>query len=134
MIISTEELYQHYLTCDGVSTDTRKIEPNALFFALKGPNFNANALATEALERGAAYAVIDDPAYESGKRTLRVEDALTALQSLARHHRNQLKIPVFGLTGSNGKTTTKELLNAVLSQKFITHATLGNLNNHIGVP
>ncbi len=134
MIIYTEELYRRFLTCDGVSTDTRKIEPNALFFALKGPNFNANALAAEALERGAVYAVIDDPAYESGERTLLVEDALTALQDLARHHRNQLKIPVFGLTGSNGKTTTKELLNAVLSQKFVTHATQGNLNNHIGVP
>lgn len=134
MQISIPELYVRYRTCSSVSTDTRKLEPGALFFALKGPNFNANQLAAQALEAGAAGAVIDDPAFDSDERTLLVDDTLTALQDLARFHRNQLKIPVFGLTGSNGKTTTKELLNAVLSQKFVTFATPGNYNNHIGVP
>jgi UDP-N-acetylmuramoyl-tripeptide--D-alanyl-D-alanine ligase len=134
MRISTEDLYARFRECDGVSTDTRLLSPNVLFFALKGPNFNANTLARQALDGGARYAVIDDPAYEIAGRTLLVADALTALQDLARFHRRQLPIPVVGLTGSNGKTTTKELLNAVLSREFVTHATRGNLNNHIGVP
>lgn len=134
MQISIPDLYARYRECSGVSTDTRKLEPGNLFFALKGPNFNANQLAAQALEAGAAYAVIDDAAFDTGERTLLVDDALTTLQELARFHREQLNIPVFGLTGSNGKTTTKELLNAVLSQKFVTFATRGNLNNHIGVP
>ncbi|MCY7350891.1 MAG: UDP-N-acetylmuramoyl-tripeptide--D-alanyl-D-alanine ligase [Cytophagaceae bacterium] len=134
MLISTEELYQRYRQCGSVSTDTRKIEPDALFFALKGPNFNANALAQPALDAGARYAVVDEAAYQTDERMLLVTDALTALQDLARFHRNTLHIPVLGLTGSNGKTTTKELLNAVLSQKYVTYATRGNFNNHIGVP
>ncbi len=134
MLISTEELYGRYRECDGVSTDTRQLSPNALFFALKGPNFNANSLARKALAAGARYAVIDDPAYALESGTLLVGDALTALQDLARFHREKLAIPVFGLTGSNGKTTTKELLNAVLSQQYATFATQGNYNNHIGVP
>jgi UDP-N-acetylmuramoyl-tripeptide--D-alanyl-D-alanine ligase len=134
MQILIPDLHARHRECTGVTTDTRKLEPGNLFFALKGPNFNANSLAAQALEAGAAYAVIDDPAFDTGERTLLVDDALTALQNLARFHRERLNIPVFGLTGSNGKTTTKELLNAVLSQQFVTFATQGNYNNHIGVP
>lgn len=127
-------LYSQFLTSRKVSTDTRKIEPGSIFFALKGPNFDANAFADEALSKGAALAVIDNPKFERTGKTFLVNDVLEALQALARHHRNQLKIPVIGLTGSNGKTTSKELVNAVLSKKFKTLATKGNLNNHIGVP
>lgn len=134
MKISIPDLYQKYTECSSVSTDTRKIEANALFFALKGPNFDANAFAAEALNKGARYAVIDDPQYQTDERLLLVDDALKALQDLANHHRHQLRIPVIGLGGSNGKTTTKELLNAVLSTRYRVYATKGNLNNHIGVP
>jgi len=129
-----DKLYQAFLKSRKVSTDTRKIEPNSLFFALKGPNFDANAFADEALSKGAALAVIDNPNYEKPGKIFLVPDVLEALQALARHHRSTLKIPVIGLTGSNGKTTSKELVNAVLSKKFKTLATKGNLNNHIGVP
>ena len=131
---STEELYQLYIKHPVISTDTRKIIPGSLFFALKGDKFDANTFAAAAIAAGAAYAVIDDPAYLLNEQYLLVPDVLTALQDLARHHRRQLHIPVIGLTGSNGKTTTKELINAVLSQRFNTYATQGNLNNHIGVP
>lgn len=134
MKISIPALYQKYQECSSVSTDTRKIETDALFFALKGPNFDANAFAKDALEKGAKYAVIDDPAYEADERFLLVEDGLLALQKLALHHRRILTIPFIGLTGSNGKTTTKELIASVLSKKYKTYATRGNLNNHIGVP
>ncbi|MDN3205060.1 UDP-N-acetylmuramoyl-tripeptide--D-alanyl-D-alanine ligase [Algoriphagus sediminis] len=129
-------LYQLYLKSTGVSTDTRKIKRGNLFFALKGPNFNANEFAEKALEMGASTVVIDDPKYfvEDDDRYFLAEDALEMLQKLANHHRKQLKIPVIGLTGSNGKTTSKELLHAVLSKKYKTAATVGNLNNHIGVP
>lgn len=127
-------LYQLYLQSRKVSTDTRQIESNAIFFALKGPTFNANAFAEEALKKGASYAVVDDATYATDQRIIVVKDTLLALQDLARHHRRQLTIPVIGLTGSNGKTTSKELLNAVLRKKFKTFATKGNLNNHIGVP
>ncbi|MFM9985881.1 MAG: UDP-N-acetylmuramoyl-tripeptide--D-alanyl-D-alanine ligase [Flavobacteriales bacterium] len=127
-------LYQLYLRSGKVSTDTRQIETNALFFALKGPTFNANAFAEEALKKGASYAVVDEEKYATDKRIIVVKDVLLALQDLARYHRKQLTIPVIGLTGSNGKTTSKELLNAVLRKKFKTLATRGNLNNHIGVP
>jgi len=127
-------LYKVFLQARKVSTDTRKIESGSIFFALKGPNFNANAFADEALAKGASLAVIDDPQFERAEKTILVKDTLEALQALAKHHRKQLKIPVIGLTGSNGKTTTKELLNAVLTKKFKTFATAGNLNNHIGVP
>ncbi len=127
-------LYQLYLQSRKVSTDTRQIESNAIFFALKGPIFNANAFAEEALKKGASYAVVDDATYATDQRIIVVKDTLLALQDLARHHRRQLTIPVIGLTGSNGKTTSKELLNAVLRKKFKTFATKGNLNNHIGVP
>lgn len=133
-MISVSELYQKYKECTGVSTDTRKIDQGVLFVALKGPNFDANQFATQALEKGAAYVVVDDPAVVQNERYLLVEDGLLALQQLANYHRKQLNIPFVGLTGSNGKTTTKELINCVLSKKYKTYATLGNLNNHIGVP
>lgn len=131
---TTEELYQLYLQHPVISTDTRKITPGCIFFALKGDKFDANTFAEQAIAEGAAYAVIDNPTYQKGKQYLLVTDVLSTLQDLARHHRRQLTIPVVGLTGTNGKTTTKELINAVLSQKFNTLATQGNLNNHIGVP
>lgn len=129
-----ETLYQNFLESGKVSTDTRKIEPGSIFFALKGPNFNANALAEEALGKGAVRAVIDEEEFRKDERFILVDDVLTTLQDLARHHRKHLKIPVIGLTGSNGKTTTKELIHAVLGKKFNVLATRGNLNNHIGVP
>jgi UDP-N-acetylmuramoyl-tripeptide--D-alanyl-D-alanine ligase len=132
--MNATSLYQLYLKSGKISTDTRQITPGSIFFALKGPSFNANAFAEEALLKGASYAVVDEKEYVTSERTILVEDSLTALQDLARYHRAQLKIPVIGLTGSNGKTTSKELLNAVLSKKFKTLATKGNLNNHIGVP
>lgn len=134
MKISIPELYQKYTECRNVSTDTRKIEADVLFFALKGPHFDANAFAAEALSKGARYAVIDDAQYQTNERCLLVDDALVALQQLALHHRRRLRIPVLGLGGSNGKTTTKELVNAVLSTRYRVYATKGNLNNHIGVP
>ena len=127
-------LYEKFLTSTGISTDTRKIRKGSLFFALKGPNFNANKFAAQALEKGVAFAVVDDPAYSQGENCILVEDVLTTLQNLASLHRRKLKIPFIAITGSNGKTTTKELLHAVLSKKFKTSATRGNLNNHIGVP
>ncbi|HEY0741630.1 MAG TPA: UDP-N-acetylmuramoyl-tripeptide--D-alanyl-D-alanine ligase [Chryseosolibacter sp.] len=129
-----EKLYQKYLENKRISTDTRQITPGSVFFALKGDKFNANEFAAEALEKGANYAVIDEARFKKDDRYFLVDNALEALQQLARHHRTQLKIPVLGLTGSNGKTTSKELVHAVLSKKFKTHATKGNLNNHIGVP
>lgn len=129
-----KSLYQKYLQSGKVATDTRQITPGSVFFALKGPNFNANTFADEALKRGAAYAVVDERDFAKDDRYVLVENGLDALQKLASHHRDQLKIPVIGLTGSNGKTTSKELLSAVLSKKFKTYATKGNLNNHIGVP
>lgn len=132
--MAIQELYQLYLQHPVISTDTRKIESGSLFFALKGDKFDANTFAAQALEAGAAYAVIDNAAYRMSDRCIMVDDVLSTLQDLARYHRKQLQIPVIGLTGTNGKTTTKELINAVLSQQFITLATQGNLNNHIGVP
>lgn len=129
-----EKLYSLYLKNPVVVTDTRKIIPGSIFFALKGPNFDANTLAEQALNSGSSYAVIDHPKYCKDERYILVDDVLLSLQALARHHRKQLKIPVLGLTGSNGKTTSKELISAVLKQKFKTCATFGNLNNHIGVP
>jgi UDP-N-acetylmuramoyl-tripeptide--D-alanyl-D-alanine ligase len=131
---STQQLYDIYLKHPVISTDTRKIAFGSIFFALKGDKFDANIFAQKAVEAGAAYAVIDNPEYQLGEQYLLVEDVLTTLQDLARHHRRKLNIPVVGLTGTNGKTTTKELINAVLSQHFKTQATQGNLNNHIGVP
>jgi UDP-N-acetylmuramoyl-tripeptide--D-alanyl-D-alanine ligase len=129
-----ENLYYLFSKCGAISTDTRAIVPDSIFFALKGPKFNANAFAEQALAKGAAYAVIDDINFKKDERYILVEDTLKTLQKLARYHRDKLDIPVIGLTGSNGKTTSKELLNAVLSKKYKTYATKGNLNNHIGVP
>jgi len=129
-----ENLYTRFSETGVVSTDTRKITHGSVFFALKGDKFNANEFAAEALEKGASLAVIDEEKFRKGDRYLLVENVLNTLQQLARHHRDQLKIPVIALTGSNGKTTSKELANAVLLKKFKTLATRGNLNNHIGVP
>jgi len=128
------QIYQKYKETSSVSTDTRKIEQGCMFFALKGPNFNGNAFAEEALNSGAKYAVIDEAEYKKDDRYILVGDVLTSLQQLANFHRKQLGIPVIAITGSNGKTTTKELVNAVLSKKYKTYATRGNLNNHIGIP
>lgn len=134
MDVPIESLYSIYQKCSGISTDTRNIAPNSLFFALKGDSFDGNAYAQEALEKGAAYAVVDDPQVRKGDRFVLVEDVLRTLQDLARHHRRTFNFPVIALTGSNGKTTTKELIAAVLSAKYKVYATKGNLNNHIGVP
>ncbi|GAB3909205.1 UDP-N-acetylmuramoyl-tripeptide--D-alanyl-D-alanine ligase [Mucilaginibacter boryungensis] len=131
---TTERIYQLYLQHPLISTDTRKITPGSLFFALKGDKFDANTFAEQAIAQGAAYAIIDNAHYRVSEQYILVDDVLTALQDIARMHRQHLTIPVIGLTGSNGKTTTKELINAVLSQRFNTLATQGNLNNHIGVP
>lgn len=131
---TTAQLYQLFLNHPIVSTDTRTISEGCLFFALKGDNFDANTFAEKALASGAAFAIIDNAAYKLNDKCIVVPDVLTALQDLAKHHRQQLQIPVIGLTGSNGKTTTKELIRAVLAEKYITFATKGNLNNHIGVP
>jgi UDP-N-acetylmuramoyl-tripeptide--D-alanyl-D-alanine ligase len=133
MHTSTEELYSLYLKHRSISTDSRQIKPGSLFFALKGDNFNGNTYAGAALAAGAAYAVIDDESF-AGNSTLLVDDVLEALQQLALMHRRKSKIPVLAITGSNGKTTTKELINAVLSRQYKVTATKGNLNNHIGVP
>ena len=132
--MSTEDIYQLFIQHPVISTDTRKIVPGSLFFALRGEKFDANTFAEQAIAQGAAYAIIDNPEYQLNEKYILVDDGLAALQDLARYHRKQLTIPVVGLTGTNGKTTTKELINAVLSQKFKTLATQGNLNNHIGVP
>lgn len=129
-----EELYEIFLSGSGICTDTRHINDGNIFFALKGPNFNANEFAMMAMEHGAICAVIDDPQYEIKGKTILVSDGLSSLQELARFHRNKLTIPIIGITGSNGKTTTKELIQVVLNTTFKTFATRGNLNNHIGVP
>jgi len=131
---TTERIYQHYLQNPVISTDTRKITPGSIFFALKGDKFDANEFAPQAIEQGAAFAIIDNAHYRVSEQYILVDDVLETLQDVARLHRKHLKIPVIGLTGSNGKTTTKELINAVLSERFNTLATQGNLNNHIGVP
>ncbi|HEU4471709.1 MAG TPA: UDP-N-acetylmuramoyl-tripeptide--D-alanyl-D-alanine ligase [Flavisolibacter sp.] len=128
------DLYNIYLQHSSVQTDTRKLKQGDLFFALKGPSFNGNSFAAKAIEAGAAYAVIDDPAYAIEGRTILVDDVLTALQQLANHHRRQFDIPFLAITGSNGKTTTKELIHAVLSSSYTTYTTEGNFNNHIGIP
>lgn len=127
-------IHNLFLKCNSVAIDTRKIVPNALFIALKGENFDANTFALEALNRGASYVIIDNENYYIDSRTIVVQDSLIALQDLARFHRKYLNLPILALTGSNGKTTTKELIHVVLSKKYSTKATLGNLNNHIGVP
>jgi len=127
------EIYSIFKKSSGINTDTRTIQENNLFFSLSGENFNGNKFAKQALEKGANYAIIDDKDYTQ-ENTILVEDTLETLQLLAKHHRTQLNTPIIALTGSNGKTTTKELINCVLSKKYKTTATKGNLNNHIGVP
>ncbi|MDC1080477.1 UDP-N-acetylmuramoyl-tripeptide--D-alanyl-D-alanine ligase [Flavobacteriaceae bacterium] len=130
-----EKLYAYFLGSTGVATDTRKIKKGCLFFCLKGENFDGNTFAEEALTKGAMYVVVDEPKHLKNNHSyLLVQDSLESLQKLAHYHRIQFSIPVIGLTGSNGKTTTKELINSVLSQQYKTTATAGNLNNHIGVP
>ena len=132
--MNIQEIHTLFLKCNSVSIDTRKIEPNSLFVAIKGERFDANTFAKEAIEKGASYVIIDNEAYCIDDRTILVKDSLITLQELAAYHRTYLNLPIIALTGSNGKTTTKELINVVLSKKFNTKATVGNLNNHIGVP
>ena len=132
--MTIEQLHQLFLEFPQVCTDTRKISPNCIFFALKGDNFNGNKYAAQALEKGASYAIVDEDEFAGSDNTILVKNVLTTLQNLSQFHRNYCKAKVIGLTGSNGKTTTKELITAVLSKKYKTIATKGNLNNHIGVP
>jgi len=128
------EIYKIYKQYPSIQTDTRKLKKDDLYFALKGPNFNGNHFAQQALEQGAAYVIADEQVSSSDHRILKVDDTLKALQQLAKFHRQQFHIPFIAITGSNGKTTTKELVHAVLSSTFKTYTTQGNLNNHIGVP
>lgn len=132
--MTIQDIHNLFLQCKSLSIDTRKIEKDSMFFAIKGENFDANTFAKEALERRALFVIIDNPSYLIDDRTILVNNSLETLQELAKFHRLYLKIPIVALTGSNGKTTTKELINVVLSQKYNTKATIGNLNNHIGVP
>jgi UDP-N-acetylmuramoyl-tripeptide--D-alanyl-D-alanine ligase len=132
--MSTEDLYKLYTSHPIICTDTRSITEGCIFFALKGSNFNGNAFAEKALADGAAYAVIDQAEYKKDDRCIVVPDVLNSLQHLANFHRRQMKCPVMAITGSNGKTTTKELISRVLAKKYHVHFTKGNLNNHIGVP
>lgn len=132
--MSIQEIYNLFLQHPSVQTDSRKVKAGDIFFALKGDHFNGNAFAAKALDDGAVFAVVDEVIDANDERYILTDNVLTTLQHLAHHHRLQLDIPVIGITGSNGKTTTKELLTAVLSSKFKTYATEGNLNNHIGVP
>lgn len=129
-----EQLYPIFLAHPSIQTDTRKLKEGDLFFALKGPNFNGNIFAQQALDAGAAYAVTDEPVNSTSDKIIRVDDVLTTLQLLAKHHRRQFNIPFIAITGSNGKTTTKELIHEVLSAEYKTYTTEGNLNNHIGIP
>ncbi len=129
-----EQLYKLYSQNYLIDTDSRKIRKGSVFFALKGENFNGNKFALQALKSGSNYAVIDEEIYHNHTNTIMADNVLKTLQKLANFHRKQLNIPIISITGSNGKTTTKELINAVLSKKFSTNATFGNLNNHIGVP
>jgi UDP-N-acetylmuramoyl-tripeptide--D-alanyl-D-alanine ligase len=131
--MKTEQLYKLFKESKGVSTDSRTVGKGQIFFALWGDNYNGNKFASDAMARGALCAVIDDPLFET-ENTILADDCLFELQALASHYRKELKIPVLAITGTNGKTTTKELLAAILSKKFKVHCTRGNLNNHIGVP
>jgi UDP-N-acetylmuramoyl-tripeptide--D-alanyl-D-alanine ligase len=139
--MKVEELYEIYKKYPSVQTDTRKLKAGDIFFALKGDNFNGNSFAAKALEAGAAYAVIDEKEFEIPGKTILVTNVLETLQQLAKYHRQQFdslstgrQVPFIAITGSNGKTTTKELIHAVLSSEFRTYTTEGNLNNHIGIP
>ncbi len=128
------DLYDIYLQYPSVQTDTRKLKQGDIFFALKGPSFNANLFAKQALDNGAVYAVVDEEIDPLDKRIIKVDDVLQTLQQLAKYHREQFDIPFIAITGSNGKTTTKELVHEVLKSTFTTYTTKGNLNNHIGIP
>ncbi len=132
--MTVQTIHEKFLKCTTVSIDTRKIEIGSFFVAIRGERFDANTFAKEAIDKGAYYVVIDNPLYYIDERTILVEDSLKTLQALAQYHRDYLKLPIVALTGSNGKTTTKELINVVLSKKYRVKATVGNLNNHIGVP
>ena len=133
--MNTAEIFEQFLKSKNVTTDTRNISKDCIFFALKGANFNGNTFAQEAINQGAMLAIVDEKEYENNSQNIfLVHNALETLQDLARMYRKHLQIPFIGLTGSNGKTTTKELISAVLKEKFKTHYTFGNLNNHIGVP
>lgn len=127
-------IYQQFIKYPVIVTDSRQCKPNSLFFALKGDKFDGNQFAEQALKDGCNYAIVDDKNLAGIQKIIVVDDVLTTLQQLANYHRKQLAIPIIGITGTNGKTTTKELINAVLSRKFNVNATKGNLNNHIGVP
>lgn len=129
-----KDIYSKFLKSNRIVTDSRKVEKNDFFVALKGDNFDANTFTNQVLEKGALYVLIDNAAYYVDQRTILVNNTLETLQQLAHYHRKQLNLPIIALTGSNGKTTTKELINAVLSEKYKVKATAGNLNNHIGVP
>ena len=131
--MKTDQLYNLFKESDGITTDSRHVRKGEIFFALWGENFNGNEFALHALEKGASWAVIDDPLFETEK-TILVDDCLLELQALATHHRKIMNIPVLAITGTNGKTTTKELIAAILARKIKVHYTKGNLNNHIGVP
>ncbi|MUU79598.1 UDP-N-acetylmuramoyl-tripeptide--D-alanyl-D-alanine ligase [Winogradskyella endarachnes] len=128
------EIYSKFNACTSVCTDTRKLKPDCIYFALKGDNFDGNKFVSTALDGGAKYCVIDDVNAIVNDQCILVEDVLTTLQALATLHREHINIPIIALTGSNGKTTTKELINVVLSTTYKVKATIGNLNNHIGVP
>lgn len=132
--MTIEALYDIYLKFPSIQTDTRKLKEGDLFFALKGSNFNGNLFAAQALQQGAAYCIVDEDTGINDPRIIKVEDVLSCLQLLAGYHRKQFHIPFIGITGSNGKTTTKELVHAVLSSTYRTYTTEGNLNNHIGIP
>ena len=131
-MIST--IYPVFLAHPIVSTDSRQVKPGSIFFALQGESFNGNEYAVKALASGAVYAIVDDPEYAQNSSCILVDNVLSTLQALAKHHRMQFNIPLIGITGTNGKTTTKELIYKILSKKYNTLATAGNLNNHIGVP
>ena len=132
--MNLDDLYALFRKYPCVTTDSRNCPQDSLFFALKGDTFDGNRFAAQALESGCAYAVIDDPTFRKSDRMILTDSVLDALQRLAAHHRRLLGTPIIGITGTNGKTTTKELLAAVLSEKYKTLHTLGNYNNHIGVP
>jgi UDP-N-acetylmuramoyl-tripeptide--D-alanyl-D-alanine ligase len=132
--LTIPELYKIYLQFPSVETDTRKLRPGDIFFALKGDNFNGNAFALIALESGAAYAVVDEDIDAPNNKLIKVDNVLYSLQQLAKFHREQFSVPFIAVTGSNGKTTTRELVNAVVSSHYKTYSTSGNLNNHIGIP
>lgn len=129
-----EDLYKIFIEYPSIQTDTRKLQKGDLFFALKGDNFNGNLFAKNALIAGAAYAIIDETIDDTDERLIKTDDVLKTLQALAKYHRQQFNIPFIAITGSNGKTTSKELVHQVLSSTFKTYTTKGNLNNHIGIP